>query len=173
MSTIIRTYRDTDLGTCRGLWVQLTEWHRTIYDSPGIGGDDPGKQFDGHLKRVGTDHIWLAESNGDVVGMAGLIHEPDEGTEGTIEMEPIIVTPAARGTGVGRLLVEHVIDVARSLDERDLNVRVVGGNAEAIRFYHDLGFDTIGYIELFRDTRPLDDQPWHKGETIADRRFRV
>ncbi len=170
MSITIRAYEVTDLATCRALWVQLTEWHRTIYDSPEIGGDDPGKQFDSHLKRVGPDHIWLAESNGEAVGMAGLIHEPDGGT---IEMEPLIVTPAARGTGVGRLLVDHVIRAASDLGERDLNVRVVGRNVEAIRFYHELGFDTVGYFELFRDTRPRSDQPWRDGETIADRRFRV
>lgn len=40
-------------------------------------------------------------------------------------------------------------------------------------FCHDLGFDTIGYVELFRDLRPTTEQPWRDGETIADRRFRV
>ena len=45
----IRLYKPGDLETCRELWVELTEWHRQIYDSPGIGGADPGKQFDEHL----------------------------------------------------------------------------------------------------------------------------
>jgi len=170
MEATIRPYAAADLETCRDLWVQLTERHRQIYDSPGIGGSDPGRQFDGHLARVGADHIWLAELDGDVVGMVGLIHEPDEGT---IEVEPVVVTPAARGAGIGHQLVRHVIDVAGQLGEREVTVRVVGRNAAAIRFYHGLGFDTVGYFELFHDMRPASDQPWTDGETIADRRFRV
>jgi GNAT superfamily N-acetyltransferase len=167
---MIRTYRDSDLETCRELWVQLTERHREIYEAPTIGGDSPGLQFDGHLARVGADRIWLDEVDGNVVGMVGLIPENDEGSP---EIEPVIVVPAARGTGVGRRLVEHVLDVARELGARDIVVRAVGRNAGAIRFYHEMGFDAIGYVELFHDLRPAADQPWRDGETITDRRFRV
>jgi GNAT superfamily N-acetyltransferase len=167
---MIRTYRDSDLDTCRELWVQLTERHREIYDTDTIGGDNPGLQFDGHLARVGADRIWLDEVDGTVVGMVGLIPENHDGTP---EIEPVIVVPEARGTGVGRRLVEHVLDVARELGARDVAISAVGRNAEAIRFYHQMGFDTIGYVELFRDLRPRDEQPWRDGETVAGRRFRV
>ena len=166
---MIRGYRDSDLETCRSLWVQLTEWHREIYDSPKIGGDNPGLQFDGHLERIGADRIWLAEVDGRVVGMVGLMPENEDGD---LEMEPLIVSPEARGSGIGRRLVEHVFAVARELG-RDVMVRAVGRNAEAIRFYHEMGFDAIGYVELFHDSRPESDQPWLDGETVADRRFRV
>ncbi len=166
----IRNYQDRDLETGRELWVELTEWHRTIYNSPGIGGDDPGKLFDEHLAKVGAERIWVAEQDDRVAGMIGL--QPGS-EEGSLEIEPMIVAPAARGTGVGRALVEHLIEVIKEMGLRDLNVRVVGRNAEAIRFYHDAGFRNIGYIELFLDTRPDADEVWRDGETIADRRFRV
>lgn len=167
---MIRSYRDTDLGTCRELWVQLTKRHREIYETESIGGDNPGLQFDAHLATVGAERIWLAEDDGRVVGMVGLIPENKDGSP---EIEPLIVTPEARGSGVGRRLVEHAIEAARELGARDVAVSAVGRNAEAIRFYHELGFDTIGYVELFRDLRPREDQPWRDGETIAGRRFRV
>lgn len=167
---MIRGYRAGDLETCRSLWDELTEWHRTIYNSPTIGGDDPGLQFDEHLAKVGPEHIWLAEIEGEAVGMVGLIIETAEGSP---EIEPVIVVPQARGTGIGRQLVEHVLEIARGLGVLDVTVRVVGRNAEALRFYHELGFDTIGYIELFHDLRPTTEQPWREGETIADRRFGV
>ncbi len=170
MAVDIRNYADRDLETCRGLWAQLTEWHRVIYDSPGIGGDNPGMQFDEHLAKVGRQRIWLAERDGVVVGMTGLQPGSDEST---LEIEPIIVTPEARGAGVGRALIVHLVEVIRNEGHRDLNVKVVGRNSDAIRFYHDLGFDKIGYFELFLDTRPETDQPWRDGETIAGRRFRV
>ncbi len=168
--TMIRNYSDADLETCRELWVQLTERHREIYETPTIGGDNPGLQFDEHLARVGAERIWLAEEDNRVVGMVGLIPENHDGSP---EIEPIVVVPEARGTGVGRRLVEHVLEMARTLGVRDVVVSAVGRNAEAIRFYHEMGFDTIGYVELFHDLRPRAEQPWREGETIADRRFRV
>lgn len=167
---MIRGYRDEDLDTCRNLWVQLTERHREIYENPRIGGEDPGLQFDRHLERVGADRIWLAETHGVVVGMVGLIPENHDGSP---EIEPIVVAPQARGAGIGRRLIKHVLDVARQMGASEVAVSAVGRNAEAIRFYHDMGFDTIGYVELFHDLRPVDEQPWREGETVADRPFRV
>ncbi len=170
MDFVIRGYEDSDLESCRELWVQLTEWHRSIYDSPGIGGDDPGKQFDAHLEKVGRERIWLAVDGDTVLGMTGL--QPGS-EEGSLEIEPMIVFPDARGRGVGKALVSHLVDVIKGMGLRDLNVRAVGRNAEAIRFYHDVGFDVIGYVELFLDTTPAEEQAWREGETIAGRRFRV
>jgi len=170
MTLRIRGYEADDLAACRHMWVQLTEHHREIYDSPGIGGDDPGKQFDAHLAKVGVERIWIAESHGEVVGMIGL--QPGY-EEGSLEVEPLVVIPEARGTGVGRALVQHLVEVVKGLGLRDLNVHVVGRNAEAIHFYHDVGFDAIGYLELFLDTSPREEQIWRDGETIAGRRFRV
>ncbi len=46
-------------------------------------------------------------------------------------------------------------------------------NAPAIRFFHDLGFDTVGQIELFLDFSPQADRRWQAGERIAGRDFRV
>ncbi len=170
MTVHIRSYEDGDLEVGRNLWVQLTEWHRGIYDAPGIGGDNPGLQFDEHPNKVGSERIWLAESDGEIVGMTGL--EPGR-DEGTLQIEPLIVVPEARGSGVGRALVEHLISVIKGLGLRDLNVSVVGRNAEAIRFYHEMGFDTIGYIELFLDTTAATEQMWRDGESLAGRSFRV
>ena len=93
--------------------------------------------------------------------------------EGTVEVEPLVVAASARGDGVGKALVEHVVSAVQAFGLRDVNVHVVGRNAEAIRFYHDVGFDVIGHFELFYDTSPRDQQPWREGETVAGRRFRV
>jgi putative acetyltransferase len=165
----IRNYTESDLETCRELWVQLTERHREIYEDPSIGGDDVGLQFDRHLALVGADRVWLAEVDGKVVGMVALMPENDDGD---LEMEPLIVSPEARGAGIGRSLVQHVFAVARDLG-RDVMVRAVGRNDEAIRFYHEMGFDIVGYFEFFHDSRPRSEQHWRDGETVADRRFRV
>jgi GNAT superfamily N-acetyltransferase len=164
----VRSYQPADLDACRSLWVELTEWHRQIYGSPEIGGADPGRKFDEHLERVGAQRIWLATIGGDVVGMVGVIQTEDE-----IELEPIVVGEQWRGRGIGRQLAERVAAEARAAGMGQLLARPVARNVAAIRFFHDLGFDALGQLELVLDFRPAPDQVWRPGATIADRDLRV
>src|ERR1700743_1851851 len=79
---IVRDYASGDYDACRSLWAELTEYHRSIYGDPSIGGDDPGAGFDDSLaepRRVGS---WVAESHGRVIGLTGLF---DQGTSGEVE----------------------------------------------------------------------------------------
>ena len=163
----IRPYRSGDLQDCRALWVELTAHHRGIYRDDTIGGDDPGAQFDRHLAAVGPDRIWVADDGGAVVGLAGLIVD---GTEG--EVEPVVVASTRRGEGVGRMLVEAVVDAARGLGIRFLSVRPVARNAEALRFFHRMGFGILGHVEAFMDLTGRQDR-WVAGETLAGRDFEV
>ena len=164
----IRNYGPEDLPACRALWVELTEWHRQIYASPQIGGSDPGRQFDEHLRRVGRERIWLATIGGDIVGMVGMIPGESEA-----ELEPIVVSEGWRGRGIGRQLAECVVAEARSAGARQLLTRPVARNAAAIQFFYGLGFDVLGQLELLLDLRPSAEQRWRPGATIADRDFRV
>ena len=163
---IIRGYRADDLAACRALWVELTETHRDLYDDPTFGGDDPGLAFDEHLDRVGAERIWVAETDGRLVGLAGLLLDD----EGHAELEPIVVAETARGTGVGRALVEAVIGAARELGFPRVRVRPVGRNTEAIRFFHAVGFDVVGRVDLRIDLEEISRLP---GERIAGREFRA
>jgi GNAT superfamily N-acetyltransferase len=161
----VRGYEPRDLEVCRRLWVELTQWHRHIYESPEIGGDDPGRAFDEHLAKVGAENIWVAEVEGQVVGLAGLITED-------FELEPVVVAERYRGVGIGRLLAEAVVSAARARGARTLQVRPVARNVEAIRFFHELGFDVLGHVDLQLDIADRERDPWIPGERLADRDFR-
>jgi ribosomal protein S18 acetylase RimI-like enzyme len=150
------------------LWVELTQRHREIYDDPSIGGDDPGLYFDEHLARVGPERLWVADRDGEAVGLVGLIVDGQEA-----EVEPIVVASAHRGEGVGRALLEHMVEEAKKLGVRYLSVKPVARNLEAISFYYDFGFQTLGEIELFMDLGTPAPGTWKPGPELFGHSFRT
>jgi N-acetylglutamate synthase-like GNAT family acetyltransferase len=107
-----------------------------------IGGENPGLAFDEHLAKVGADNLWVAEDDGRIVGLAGLIPGDQP------ELEPIVVASDRRGDGIGRLLAAKVVETARARGARTVQVRPVGRDVEAIRFFHRLGFDIVAHVQL-------------------------
>jgi len=144
---IVRDYAEGDYRACRSLWAELTEYHRSIYEDPSIGGDDPGAGFDDYLATSLRTGSWVAESHGRVVGLTGLF---DRGTSG--EVEPVVVTAAARDQGIGRMLISRVVAEARARGYEHLAIRPVARNVAAIRRFHAAGFQTLGgHIDLTMD----------------------
>jgi hypothetical protein len=78
----VRPFEPRDAEGCRRLWEELTGWHRQIFDSPEIGGEDPGRGFDEHLDKVGPENLRVAELEEDVVDLAGLIPGVESGRPG-------------------------------------------------------------------------------------------
>jgi GNAT superfamily N-acetyltransferase len=163
----IRQYDPTDYEDCRHrLWVQLTQHHREIYDSPEIGGDDPGSDFDNHLALVGPERIWVAEIDGRVVGLTGLIV-----TDESSEIEPIIVDPEHRRRGVASALIDHLKEVVRVELLPELTIRPVARNALVLNFLSKHGFNTLGFVELM--IRPEGSTRWPDGAQVSGLRFKV
>jgi ribosomal protein S18 acetylase RimI-like enzyme len=57
------------------------------------------------------------------------------------------VAPEVRRAGVGRRLIEGVVDWSRARAMRDVKLMVTGVNHGAIRFYEQLGFRMTGKLE--------------------------
>jgi GNAT superfamily N-acetyltransferase len=57
-------------------------------------------------------------------------------------LEDLYVDPSARGTGLGRALVEAVLDRARTRGCRRVELDVNTGNTAARRLYESAGFET-------------------------------
>jgi len=164
-SIVIRGYRKSDLASCRRLWKELVERHREIYADPAIGGDDPGKFFDEHLKRVGPKRLWVAVDGDEVVGLIGLIVEGEDA-----EIEPLVVANGSRGRGIGQQLAEQAMAVASATKGvKFLTVRPVARNKEALAFFRAQGLVNIGKVELFAD---LAHKKWKKGLRIHGLEYR-
>ena len=164
----IRSYQPSDLDACRALWMELTQWHREIYDSQEIGGADPGLQFDEHLRKVGPDLIWIATIGEDTVGLAGMIAGESE-----YELEPLIVRTEYRNRGLGTKLANVVIEKARKNGARKIGVKPAARNQYAIQFFQELGFNILGQVELLKELDPSRQKEWREGEQIAGREFKI
>lgn len=162
----IRPYQPDDIAECRMLWSELTQHHRDIYDDPNIGGDTPGQFFDAHLARVGPEHIWVAQQDGHVIGLVGLIVEEQEA-----ELEPLIVLPHHRHKGVGRALARHTIATAQQMGLRYLSVRPVARNEDSIAFFYEAGFQILGHLEMFADMRSNKESAWRRGPELFGHSF--
>ena len=147
---IVREYAERDYGAGRSLWAELTEYHRGIYGDPSIGGDDPGAGFDDYLATSERMGSWVAESLGTVIGLTGLFDRDMSG-----EVEPVIVAEAVRDQGIGRMLIDRVVEEARARGYEYLAIRPVARNVAAVRRFHAAGFRTLGgHVDLTMDLGP-------------------
>jgi GNAT superfamily N-acetyltransferase len=158
---VVRDYSEGDYPACRSLWAELTEHHRGSYADPSIGGDDPGAEFDDYLAMRDRVRSWVAVSDGRVVGLTGLLDRGDSG-----EVEPVVVTAAARGKGVGQRLISRVADEARAQGYEYLVIRPVARNVAAIHRFHAAGFRTLGgHVDLTMDLAARRHQ-WLRGASL-------
>jgi GNAT superfamily N-acetyltransferase len=140
--------------------------HREIYADQTIGGDDPGAGFDDHLSTPQRVVTWVAEDDGVIVGLTGLFWMDGEAT-----IEPVIVASGRRRQGVGRMLVETAIEESRRRGASDVNIKPVARNESAIRAFHQLGFRTLGHLQLFMSL-DRDAAYWRDGIDVHGRHFR-
>ncbi len=159
----IRKYQPVDLEQCRDLWRELVEWHREIYQDLTIGGEHPEEYFDKYLAEAKPDHIWVADHDSQVIGLAGLIIRGGEA-----ELEPLIVSKSHRRKGIGEQLVKTVVNEVRNRGIHHLNVKPVARNIQAIAFLYKRGFTKLGSIELFID---FSDYAWKQGPELFGCKF--
>jgi GNAT superfamily N-acetyltransferase len=146
----------------------LTEEHRALYPAAnGNGNGDPGAAFEEYLARIDLSGVWVADDPEDgVIGLAGLILRGRAG-----EVEPVVITAARRGEGIGRALLGHVAHEAGNRGMTSLTVSPASRNVAAIRCLHAAGYDVLSAVELTLDlTRRRHE--WRDGVDFQDLRFR-
>ena len=163
MEIIVREYQKSDYDACRSLWGEMAQHHAEIYKDPSITGDDPSRGFDEYLGRVDRIATWVAEVEGQVTGVVGLLRSR-EMLEG--EIEPVIVTSALRNNSIGSTLIRYIVAEAKKRKIRFLRIRPVARNVKAISLYVRLGFDLLGYVDLFQDLSPELGREWKQGINI-------
>jgi ribosomal-protein-alanine N-acetyltransferase len=86
-----------------------------------------------------TRHYVVAETEGRLVGYAGLFaagHQAD--------VQTVAVAPGHQGAGLGAALVEELLVEAARRDSHEVLLEVRADNGAARRLYERLGFERIG-----------------------------
>lgn len=82
----------------------------------------------------------VAESGGTVIGYAGLLCPPGSGEA---DVQTIAVLPESRSTGLGRRLMNALLEQAEARRAKHIFLEVRADNTPAIALYESLGFAAI------------------------------
>ncbi|WP_081747465.1 GNAT family N-acetyltransferase [Arthrobacter sp. Br18] len=98
--------------------------------------------------RAAHAEVWVAEQDGNVVGSVALTLEGQRYTDiavaGELEFRMLAVDPAVQRAGIGRRMVERIVDHARTLPGIEAVSLTSGSDMiRAHRLYRSMGFARI------------------------------
>ena len=79
--------------------------------------------------------FFVAEENGVIVGLALYYYKYSTWKGKCLFLEDIIVTEKLRGKGIGKILFDKIVEVAKKEKVRRLEWQVLDWNEPAIKFY--------------------------------------
>lgn len=121
----------------RSLFAEYHAWLGTVVCSRSLGAETAA--LPGAYAPPGGWLLLARDGDGAPVGIVGVRPFDDSGTIG--EIKRLYVTPAARGTGLGRTLAERAIDAARALGYREARLTTLPDSmGVALAMYRSLGF---------------------------------
>ena len=88
--------------------------------------------------------VQLAKYQNHIIGYVTV--ERDGPVAGAAYMRNIVVKPELRQKGIGTMLLNHALQVAKDLHRRTLALRVDPANAAAVSFYRKAGFTTVATV---------------------------
>ena len=94
--------------------------------------------FWSELAQVDTRYYVVSEEGGDVVGYAGLMAVGSEA-----DVQTIAVAPSRQGSGLGRHLLEELVQEARRRGCAHVLLEVRADNVAARRLYESSGFERV------------------------------
>lgn len=81
----------------------------------------------------------VAKANRKILGFAGVIDTIDQ-----VEITNIVVKKNMRNKGIGNLLLNKLISIAKTMQKNSITLEVNSSNVDAIKLYEKNGFKTYG-----------------------------
>lgn len=111
-------------------------------------------------KDVMTQNMLVARNEDGIVLGSLVYHSPGLAPSRQKQwLFGISVAKQAQGQGVGRQLIEHLIELGKQNNIGKIALRVMATNTNALHFYQHLGFEQEAYFkrEFWEDNQWLDD----------------
>ena len=118
-----------------GIYLQLTGW---LYINHTLKSGDL-KDIEESYMSIQQSHLWVAELNGRVVGMVGLVHE-ENFERGVYELKRMYVVPSCRGMGIANNLINELISHAKTNRIKLVFLKTTSTLVPAIQLYMKNGF---------------------------------
>lgn len=129
--TLIRDIRESDATAWRRLWASYNDFYATSVPI-----DVTELTLRRLLDPTSTMIGRIAERNARVVGFSvSVLHESSWTSSPTCYLEDLFVDPTARGAGLGRALVQDLIDLGRARGWARLYWHTQADNERARRLY--------------------------------------
>ena len=130
----------------RSAWQKLWQGYQAFYRV-----DIPAAVSDETWRRLldPAEPMWaaLAVTGGQAVGLVHWIRHRSCWTTGDyVYLQDLFVVPAARGTGLGRRLIEHVYAAARAMDCARVYWLTHETNLDAMKLYDRIA-DRPGFVQ--------------------------
>ncbi len=132
----IREAGSADLGAIRTMFREYADWLKVDLCFQG---------FTREMAELPGDYapprgaLYIAHRHGEPIGMVALRGRDDDRGE----MKRLYVRPAARGSGLGRQLIERVIAAARACGYKAIVLDTLPVMQSAQRLYEEFGFRDI------------------------------
>lgn len=141
MGEALRRLGPADAAAWRALRLEALERHPDAFGASLA--EEMSLPLSGWAGRLEAGCVFGAERSGELVGCAGLFVERTAKKRHKAVLWGVYVRREARGAGLGRRLVETVIDAAREAAGQ-LHTAVVTDNRAACALYRKLGFVPYG-----------------------------
>lgn len=96
------------------------------------------------LAAMSNEKLWGAFVDGEMVGMVGLNRETRLKNRHKATLVSMYVAPEYTGRGIGRALVDTVLQAARASGLELILLTVTDSNRQAIALYEKAGFSSFG-----------------------------
>lgn len=90
-------------------------------------------------------HMWVAEWNGKIVGMVGVIHNETH-KPGVAELQRMSVSASCRKMGIARKLLDQLIEHAREEGLQKIVLKTTSAQGPAVGLYKKYGFK---HVDIF------------------------
>jgi L-amino acid N-acyltransferase YncA len=137
----IRAAGQEDMRAIVGIYNWAINQTFATIDSEPLSAEEAQLWWDSHARKSVT---LVAAEEGDVLGWARLLPWKQRGYQ--VVEDLVYVDPLHQGRGVGRTLLQALIEEARSTGCRTMVASVAADNRAGLRLHQSLGFTPVGTL---------------------------